>query len=318
MSFDVLTMGETMMAFEAQDFGPLRENSIYRKWIGGAEDNFIIGLARLGFQCGWFSRLGNDEFGRAIVRTIRGEGVDISRVIIDQDAPTGVFFVNRESEGDPHCYYYRTGSAASHLSRDDIDEEYVSSATIVYLTGITPAISPSAQEATERIVDLTVQNGQTLVFDPNLRLKLWDIGKAREVLLPLMRKSDYVLPGGNELVLLMDTDDLDTAIDKAHAYGMTRLLIKQGAEGAIVAVTNNNPVRVPAFSLKKPVSTMGAGDCFAAGFVAGLLREQALEECARWGNAMGAFCLRGWGPYHTLPEFDELQSFLEGRRTITR
>ena len=98
-SLDAVTMGETMIAFEAQDYGPLREVNLFTRWVGGAEDNFAIGLARLGFKCGWFSRLGNDEFGKEIFRAIKGEGVDVSRVIFDPDAQTGVFFCRETRPG---------------------------------------------------------------------------------------------------------------------------------------------------------------------------------------------------------------------------
>jgi len=317
-AFDVITMGETMVAFEAQGYGPLSENVIYQKWIGGAEDNFIIGLARLGFRCGWFSRLGDDEFGKEIYRTIRGEGVDVSRVIFEPEAATGVFFVERQATGEFRCYYYRQFSAASRLSQSDIDPDYMKSAKIIYLTGITPAISESAHEATEEVFRLATKNGQTIVFDPNLRLKLVSIDWVRQVLIPLMQKSNYVMPGENELKLLMDCEDLEAAIQKAHGLGIGNLIVKRGARGAVTAIAGNKAANTPAFALTNPISSMGAGDCFAAGFVAGLLKNQPLEECARWGNAMGAFCLMGWGPYQTLPDYDELQSFLTGQVLINR
>ena len=307
-----------MMAFEAQDYGPLRENSIYRKWIGGAEDNLIIGLARLGFRCGWFSRLGDDEFGKEIYRTIKGEGVDVSRVTFDSGAGTGVFFVERQAEGDFRCYYYRQLSAASRLCQDDIDPDYIGSTKMVYMTGITPALSESAWEATEEIFRLATENQQTVIFDPNLRLKLISIDRARKVLIPLMQRSTYVLPGEKELKQLMDCEQLEEAIEKAHDLGIECLVIKQGVEGAVTAIAGKKGVSVPAYILKNPVSSMGAGDCFAAGFTAGLLKDQSLEECARWGNAMGAFCMMGWGPYQTLPSYDELQSFLQGEALISR
>jgi 2-dehydro-3-deoxygluconokinase len=317
-AFDVITMGETMVAFEAQDYGPLRENSIYKKWIGGAEDNFIIGLARLGFRCGWFSRLGDDEFGKEIYRTIKGEGVDVSRVTFDAGAATGVFFVERQAEGEFRCYYYRQFSAASRLSRGDIDPDYIGSATVVYMTGITPALSKSAQEATEEIFRLAIENQQTVVFDPNLRLKLFSIERARKVLIPLMQRSTYVLPGEKELKQLMDCEELEGALEKAHELGIENIIVKKGAEGAVVSIAGEQGTSIPGYVLRHPVSSMGAGDCFAAGFVAGLLKQQPLEGCARWGNAMGVFCLMGWGPYQTLPGYDELQSFLKGEALISR
>ena len=314
----VITMGETMMAFEALESGPLRETRQFKKWIGGAEDNFAIGLARLGFNCGWISRLGVDEFGHEILRTIRGEGVDTSQVIRDPECQTGVFFVESRSEGDPHCYYYRKGSAASRLDAGDIDPSYIGSGKILFLTGITPAISPSAHRAAEHFFDLGRQQGCTLVFDPNLRLKLWDMAAARRALIPLMQQSHYVLPGADELKLLMDCDHLDKAIDKASELGIVNLAIKQGAKGALWITESGGAAAVPAFRLKNPVSSMGAGDCFAAGFVAGLLSRKTPLECTRWGNAMGAFCLMGSGPYQTLPDFSGLINFLQGEPSVAR
>jgi len=315
---DAVTIGESMIAFEALDYGPLRESELFHKWVGGAEDNFAIGLARLGFKCGWFSRLGADEFGKEVFRTIKGEGVDVSKVIFDPDAQTGVFFVERSSRGDFKCYFYRQASAASRMSPDDIDPNYIKQAKIVYLTGITPVISESARKATEKIYRVASENNQTIVFDPNLRLKLCRIDTARSILIPLMQKSAYVLPGDEELKLLMDCPELPEAIEKAHSIGIDNLVVKVGAEGAMLARANQKPKHVHGFSLKHPVSSMGAGDCFGAGFVAGLLKEQPLEQCVRWGNALGAFCLMAWGPYQALPDYQEFQAFLSGESGISR
>jgi 2-dehydro-3-deoxygluconokinase len=315
---DAVTMGESMIAFEAQDFGPLREAKVFQKWVGGAEDNFAIGLARLGFKCGWFSRLGDDEFGKEVFRTIRGEGIDVSRVIFDPEAQTGVFFVERQTHGDFRCYFYRQASAASRIAPVDIDPGYIKRAKIVYLTGITPVLSESARQATDRMFQVAVENGQTIVFDPNLRLKLCDIATARSILIPMMQKSAYVLPGEAELKLLMDCQELSAAIDKAHALGIKNLVVKAGAEGAVLACGDEKLTSVAGFTLKNPISSMGAGDCFAAGFVAGLLQEQPLAQCARWGNALGAFCLMASGPYQALPGFPELQAFLAGETGISR
>jgi 2-dehydro-3-deoxygluconokinase len=314
----VVTIGETMMAFEALEPGPLREARLFKRWVGGAENNFAIGLARLGFNCGWISRLGLDEFGHDILRTIRGEGVDTSRVICDPGAPTGVFFVEPHTEGDPHCNYYRRDSAASRLGAEDLDPDYIGHGNILFLTGITPAISPSARQAAEQFFRIGRRQECTLIFDPNLRLKLWDIGEARRVLIPLMQQSHYVLPGAEELKLLMDCSHLDEAIARALDLGIVRLSIKQGGEGALWVTDSSAPAKVPAFKLNNPVSSMGAGDCFAAGFVAGLLTQKSPVECTRWGNAMGAFCLMGSGPYQTLPDFSGLMDFIQGKEAVAR
>lgn len=317
--YDAISMGESMVAFEAQSFGPLREVDDFKKWVGGAADNFIITLARLGFNCGWFSLVGDDEFGRFITRWIRGEGVDVSRVKVDPSRPTGVFFVeHRSTESSFRCYFYRANSAASAMTPEDIDEDYVAQAKVIYPEGIMTYCSDSARRAVERLVDLGVKHGRIIVFDPNLRLTMASIETSRSVLVPLMQKATYVLPGEDELRLLMDCEDTSTAIVRAHSMGIANLVIKAGAGGAILAPHGQEPKHVPSFSLKRPVSPMGAGDCFVGGFTAGLLKGQPLETCVRWGNAVGAFCTMAHGPFHACPSMAELEKFLAGREEISR
>ncbi len=317
---DAVTLGETMMAFEATEYGPLRESPLFRKWIGGAEDNFAIGLARLGFRCGWISRLGKDEFGLEIIRTIRGEGVDVSRAVWDEEAPTGVFFVESKTQGDPRCFYYRRGSAASRMGPEDMDSDYIGSARIAYATGITPGLSESALDAVEKFFAVARERGLTIVFDPNLRLKLWDRDQdlAREKLTRFMRESDYVLAGESEHFWTMEARDLESAVASAHGAGIGRLVVKRGSRGAVRAFEGEPPAQFKAYEVKNPKSTMGAGDCFAAGFVAGLLEDRSVEECIRLGNAMGAFCLGHRGPYQALPDYGELFDFINGVEAVDR
>ncbi|MGN6758336.1 MAG: PfkB family carbohydrate kinase, partial [Thermomicrobiales bacterium] len=92
MSPEVVTLGETMVLFQAESVGPLREATTFRRLIAGAETNVAIGLCRLGHTTGWIGRVGDEDFGRAVLFRLRGEGVDVSRVIVDDTAPTAVFF----------------------------------------------------------------------------------------------------------------------------------------------------------------------------------------------------------------------------------
>ena len=319
-ALDAVTLGETMMAFEATEYGPLRESPLFRKWIGGAEDNFAIGLARLGLGCGWISRLGRDEFGLEIIRTIRGEGVDVSRVVWDGQASTGVFFVESKTQGDPRCFYYRSGSAASRLGPEDMDPDYIGSARVAYATGITPGLSESALAAVERFFAIARERGLTIVFDPNLRLKLWerDQDLARAKLTRFMRRSDFVLAGEPELNWIMEAAEVKEAVAKAHQAGVGRLVVKRGSRGALRAFAGEPAAEFPAFAVKNPVSTMGAGDCFAAGFVAGLVKDKPVAEAITLGNAMGAFCLGHRGPYQGLPDYNELMDFVNGVASIAR
>lgn len=115
----------------------------FQKRLAGSESNVAIGLSRLGYSSGWISRVGNDEFGRFVIREVRAEGVDVSRVRIDPDYPTGIIFKDIREGNETKVYYYRKGSTASFMSPEDIDSEYLGSSKIFHITGITPALSAS-------------------------------------------------------------------------------------------------------------------------------------------------------------------------------
>ncbi|WP_456008768.1 PfkB family carbohydrate kinase [Clostridium butyricum] len=96
---DVVTFGESMIVFSPKSHGPLRHVHTFEKTIGGAESNVATALSKLNHTVGWFSKLSNDEFGRDVISSIRAEGVDTSRVILDENNNTGLIFKDLESMG---------------------------------------------------------------------------------------------------------------------------------------------------------------------------------------------------------------------------
>jgi 2-dehydro-3-deoxygluconokinase len=303
---DVVTFGETMVLFAAVEQGPLRFATTYTRHSAGTETNFAIGLARLGHEVGWFSRVGDDEFGQYIVNTVRGEGVDTSRVIVDTEAPTGVLFKEKRELGARKIVYYRKGSAASRLSPSDLDADYIGSARRLHLTGITPALSPTAREAVFAAAKLARERGVTVSFDPNLRLRLWTRDQARDTMRELLPLCDVVLPGLDEAELLTGESDADRAADAIRALGPTTVVVKLGPEGAL-GVTPDERVRAPGVKLERIVDPVGAGDGFAAGFTSGQLRGMSLEESLRIGNVVGAFATTVVGDVEGLPTWREVQ-----------
>ena len=183
-----------MVLFSPMGDGPLRYIHHFEKRIGGAESNVCIGLARLGHSAGWVSRVGDDEFGRFVVSAIRAEGVDVSQVRVDPEAPTAVYFKERRAFGGGQVYYYRRGSAASRLSPEDLDPEYIRSAKVLMGSGITPALSPSCRETLEVAVTTAKEAGRLFVFDPNLRLKLWSVERRGRRSSPLPARPTSFFP----------------------------------------------------------------------------------------------------------------------------
>ena len=294
------------MVLVAKSGGPLRYSAEFERRPGGAESTVAVGVARLGHSAGWVSKLGDDEFGKYVLNVMRGEQVDTSCVSITSTCQTGVFFREQRASGQSTVYYYREGSAFSTIAPEDLDEDYISSAKILHLTGITPGLSQSARETVERAVDIAVANGVQIVLDPNYRAKVWSTDEAKPYLENLMLKADYVLAGQEDLTKLIGISCETELIAYLHSLGLPKVILKLGREGAILS-TGDSVERIESYRVEKPVDRFGVGDSFAAGFIVGLLQKKPLKEAIALGNAVAGWSIRLPGNIEALPDWNDLE-----------
>ncbi|MEV6837568.1 sugar kinase [Streptomyces sp. NPDC051133] len=287
---DVVALGESMVTFLPGRPGRLADVPSFHRAIGGAESNVACALAAHGHTARWVSRVGADGFGDHVVERIAAHGVDVSSVRRDPVRPTGVYFRTAGDRGtDAHeVAYYRAGSAASAMSVGNTDLAAVRAGRVLHLSGITPALSP---ECLHLIRDLTAPAPARplLSFDVNHRPALWpDTGTAARVLLSLARRADVVFVGEDEAQQAWGITGGPEAIRKALARPRV-LVVKQGARGATVY---DGPARsfepAPAVDV---VATTGAGDAFAAGFLAATLRGLPARDRIRHGHLFAAAAL---------------------------
>ncbi|WP_027416735.1 sugar kinase [Aneurinibacillus terranovensis] len=309
---DVVTFGETMVLFTSDQPLPLEYVHQFHKQIGGAESNVAIGLQRLGHAVGWFSKLGNDPFGRFIHKFVRGEGVDTSHCSYTDEAPTGIFFKEKRSASNIDVYYYRKGSAASLMGPTDLDEKYIAGAKVLHLTGITPALSSSCLQTINKAIDVAKKHGVKICFDPNLRLKLWNREEAKKILLGIAAKADYVLPGLEEGQLLTEHKEPESMADFFLKHGAGTVVIKLGSKGAYYQ-TSQESGYVSGFPVKTVVDPVGAGDGFAAGFLSGILRNMPIQCAVKRGNAVGAIVVQVSGDVEGLPSEAEVEQMIAGK-----
>lgn len=313
--FDVVTFGESMALLM-----PTREQSLefaetLHRSYGGAESNVAIGLARLGVQVSWFGHLGDDPQGRYIFKSIRGEGVDVSFARLNKEASTGLMMRHKVA-GREEVFYYRKNSAASMMRPQDIAEELIAQAGILHITGITPALSESCREAVLHAVETAKRHNVKVSFDPNVRLKLWSLEQAREVLLPIAEQADYFLPGMDELKLLYDEQDEDVIIDKMKKLSAMTVVKGLGSNNAVIQ--NGVITKVPYEKIENTVDTIGAGDAFAAGFLAGIVRGYAPDDAVRIGNLTASFVIQGHGDWELIPTWELLSQIMHNETVVER
>jgi len=306
---DVVTFGEAMSLFIANEPGPLEAVSSFSRATAGAELNVATGLARLGHRVGYITRFGNDSLGRQLLAAIEREGIDASRVTIDGAYPTGFMFKSRVTDGsDPAIEYFRRGSAASHMSVADFALDYCRAARVLHLTGISPALSPSVRELAVHAADTMRAAGKFVSFDPNLRPRLWaSVDEMVACLNGLAAKADLVLPGVAEGRILTGYNEPEDIVKFYLDLGVRAVVVKLGPEGACFG-TDSGIRRIVSTPVPKErvVDTVGAGDGFAVGVLSGLLDNENLDAAVFRGNAIGARVVQFPGDSDGLPTRAEL------------
>ena len=315
---DVVTFGESMVVFNADNNGPLRYVHNFAKSLVGAESNVATAIAKLNHSAGWFSKVSDDEFGRFVIDSIRAEGVDTSRVLVDTERSTGLLFKEHYQRSNPNVYYYRKNSAASSIGVEDIDEEYIKQAKILHLTGITPALSKSCREAVYKAIEIAKKNGVLVSFDPNIRLKLWSLEEAKEVLVDIASKADIVMPGLDEAEMLLGLTDKDEVCDYFLSRSAKIVAVKLGADGCYIK-NKKEGVKVSGYNVSDLIQdTAGAGDGFAAGFLSGYLENLPLKEIGEYANGVGAMATLVKGDMEGYPYYNQLMEFIGKKQGIER
>ncbi|KAA0015921.1 sugar kinase [Salinicola corii] len=305
--YDVLTFGEAMALFIADDQGPLDQVTRFHRRTAGADTNVAIGLSRLGFDVRWLSRVGADHNGTFLQRALEAEGLDCRHVRHDAANATGMIFKERAINGaDPHVEYVRRGSAASHLSVADASDVELETARHLHATGIPPAISDSARELSFHLLRQARRAGLSVSFDPNLRPSLWPSEAVMiETLNALAAEADIVMPGLGEGRMLTGRE---TAYDIAGDYldrGARAVVIKLGPEGSYFRTADSEGT-VGGSPVAQVVDTVGAGDGFAVGIVSAYLDGLDWHAALHRGNLIGARQVQVIGDMEGLPNREQL------------
>lgn len=315
MQCAVVTAGETMLLGVPSRPGRLRHAPSLHLGIGGAESNVAIALSRLDVPARWLSLLGDDEPGQLVLDRIRAEGVDTSAVRRVAGHPTGLY-LREEVGGTVRATYYRRGSAASTLAPGAVDLDTLDGATWLHLTGITPALSPGCADFTRWFATAARQRGVLVSYDVNYRSKLWSPDQARAFTDSFAPSVDLLLVGTDEGRALWDWPADESEARRLADHGPAEVVLKRGAAGA-AALVDGQFIEVPPFQVPQ-VDPIGAGDAFAAGYLAAHVRGAPPQDRLRTANAMGAMCVREHGDYEGLPHRQELDDFLSNRTHLGR
>ena len=260
--------------------------------VGGDAANEALTLARLGHEPVLLSKLGCDPAGDFVLDTMRRAGVDTRLTLREPGLDTGINIVLVREDGERGFITSASGSLR-RLALPDLltalDAPALADVKLMCLASL--FVSPQLGiEDTAALFDALKARGMTLCADTTRRKH----GETLREAGGMLSRLDYFFPNLEEAALLTGTDDPDACADALLDAGVRHVALKLGAKGCLIA-SKDERRRVPAVPGVRCVDTTGAGDTFAAAFIAALLEGRTFTGCARFANAAASLCVEHVG-----------------------
>ena len=326
-ALDLVCLGRINLDLYAeQDGAPLEDVQSFRKYVGGCAANICIGTARLGLKSAMVGRVGDEQMGVFVRRTVAEAGADVRHLTLDPGRLTPVVTVSvRESEGFPRIFFYED-TADLAADETDIDPEYIASSRALLITG-TFLARPNLEAATRKALRAARGAGRRVVLDIDYRPVLWGLAEhatggemfveSAEVtarIQSVLPDCDLIVGTEEEIRIAGGFEDSAEAVRAIRDASDAVIVLKVGALGCLIFdgpipdnlddATHGPGVPVEVFN------TVGAGDAFMSGFLRGWLTGEPLQRCAELANACGALVVSRHGCAPAMPTWEELEYFL--------
>ena len=294
METKIVSIGELLVEIMRSKAGvPLSKPSEFLgPYPSGAPAIFIDAAARLGQSCAIAGAVGTDEFGKCLLDRLEADGVDTTHILRLADYTTGIAFVTYFADGSRQFLFHIAHSAAGQVAELDIDS--LAESSFLHICGSSLAVNKAMRDSCYNACEVVKAADGKISFDPNLRPELVGEEQFYEICRPVLERSYVVLPGEREAELLAGVEGPENACRVLLEKGPSLIGLKRGAHGCTV-FEHDGSFDVPSFPIQV-VDPTGAGDCFDAGFVVGLLEEMPTKRVALLANAMGALGTSRMGP----------------------
>lgn len=312
MTREILVAGEALIDFLPDHPGPIDTVEGFDRRPGGAPANVAVALARLERQPLFWTRVGDDPFGRYLHDTLTDDGLPDRFIELDPDAKTSLAFVTHDETGDREFSFYREGTADTRLEPGRIDDGVLDGCEWVHAGGVTLS-SGRSRDATLDLLERAAAQDCTVSFDPNERPELWPDGETyRETVRTALENVDVLKATVGELETLgFEGASAEAIAREVLAAGPKLVFVTRGSAGSIAVGAAESPwsgnASHPGYD-PGVVDTTGAGDAFVAGAIAALLDGQELANTLAFANATGAAATTAAGAMAALPGRDEVET----------
>lgn len=330
----VVSIGRLAVDLYANQYGcDLEDVSSFSKYLGGSSGNVAFGCARLGLRSAMITRVGNEQMGRFLIKTLADEGCDVSQVKVDPERMTALAILGIKDRQTFPLLFYRDNCADMAFGPEDVDEAFIADCMALHITG-THFSKPLVRSGSLRALDYAHAHNVRTILDIDYRPVLWGLtspgdGKTRYIpsrevthqLQEILAHFDLIVGTEDEFEIAGGTQDLMEALREVRRHTNATLIVKLGPLGCAV-VEGEIPQSIDdAFSVAgarvEVLNVLGAGDAFLAGFLSGWLRGLDYGTCCRRANASGALVVSRHSCAPAMPTEEELDYFLANVATLT-
>ena len=312
---DVYCIGELLI-----DFIPGSEPASYIRKAGGAPANVAIAVSKNGLASSMCAKVGDDDFGRFLMDTLKEYNVTPAAPELCREAVTTMAFVTLKEDGDRVFTFARKPGADMMLSEKDVKEEDIDDAAIIHAGSCSLSAQPEA-DATVRAMRLGHEKGKMVSFDVNYRNVMWDDDEAActKAVMDVLAYVDFLKISDQEVEMMGGEAGIRDLMEK---YGVKLVVETLGADGA-QAFLGDEVIKVPGRKVKA-VDATGAGDAFWGAFLASLriqgvekasdLTSEIVRTAMDYGNASGCICVQSKGAIASIPTREKIEEFLAAEK----
>ena len=311
---EVICMGDILVEIMRPEAGiPLNREGYFRgPFPSGAPAIFIDTVAKMDHTAAIIGGVGDDDFGHYTIDRMRADGVDCRFIHLSDRLSTGCAFVTYFEDGSRKFIFHMGNSAAAEVDIPDISD--MDDLKYFHIMGTSLADNPKFADGIVGLMRAAVKKGAKVSFDPNLRFELIRDRRVYEIIDEIVGNTAVLLQGKEELMIITGEDSVEKAIKKAFENPVLEVIaLKNGSKGSII-YTRENSFESDIYTVDVADAT-GAGDSYAGGFIAGLLENRPLEECAKMAAACGALNCAAFGPMEGKISPEIVWKMIEERET---
>lgn len=308
-NLDILTIGESLI--ELSTNSNMAQAGCLNKYYGGDALATAIAALRMGSQVGFITRLGNDPFKNYLMDSWQNEGLDISQVKISNES-NGLYIIARPNINEKEIIYYRKKTAPSKLSLEDIDSEYIKSAKILYASGITQSLSPSANEAVEFAFKTAKENGLTTAYDPNYYSAITTTEEAKDNFFRINQYVDILFMNTNhDSINILEINSPENIIKKIWDMGINTIILKSKGEQGYYTGYNGNIIFTE-FHSRDYIDSTCSGDTFNGAFLHAICHGFTPFEATKFASIAAGLQAQSIGAIKSIPNKEQVYNLYRG------